>query len=138
MIVATGRATSNMSYEEQEQQRNRWLQQFATTFGTDEGDESTSFNGTIPQVLMMFNGDMIREATSGGPGTIVDQAMTDPALKGNKAVDFLFKAGFARDASRDEQKIAQALLSARKGDPREALRDIWWIVLNSNEFILIH
>ena len=31
--------------------------------GTDEGDESTTFNGTIPQVLMMFNGDMVRKAT---------------------------------------------------------------------------
>ena len=26
-------------------------------FGTDEGDETTTFNGTIPQALMMMNGD---------------------------------------------------------------------------------
>jgi hypothetical protein len=27
---------------------------------------------------------------------------------------------------------------ARKGDVAGALQDIWWAVLNSNEFILIH
>ena len=27
------------------------------TFGTDDGGETTTFNGTIPQTLMMFNGD---------------------------------------------------------------------------------
>ncbi len=138
MIIATGKAAQSISFEEQEARRNRWLRQFAATFGTDEGDESTTFNGTIPQVLMMFNGEMIREATSGGTGTIIDQALSDPTLKGNKAVDFLFRAGLSRDATRDEQKLAQTFLVARNGDPREALKDIWWVIMNSNEFILVH
>ena len=52
------------SYEEQEKLKAEWLQQFTIAFGTDEGDEATTFNGTIPQALMMMNGDLIKKATS--------------------------------------------------------------------------
>ena len=40
--------------EEQEARKRRWLAQFSRAFGTDENDESTTFNGTIPQTLMMM------------------------------------------------------------------------------------
>jgi hypothetical protein len=33
---------------------------------------------------------------------------------------------------------ANAMLVARKGDAIGALQDIWWAVLNSNEFIINH
>jgi hypothetical protein len=33
---------------------------------------------------------------------------------------------------------ANAMLVARKGDAIGALADIWWAVLNSNEFIINH
>jgi len=34
--------------------------------------------------------------------------------------------------------IANKLLLARKGDTVAALQDVWWAVLNSNEFIFNH
>jgi len=34
--------------------------------------------------------------------------------------------------------VATALLGARKGDVAGALQDVWWAVLNSNEFIINH
>ena len=36
--------------------KQEWLKQFVINFGTDDGGETTTFNGTIPQTLMMFNG----------------------------------------------------------------------------------
>ncbi len=138
MLVATGTAAEAMSFEQQEQRRNRWLQQFASTFGTDEGDEATNFNGTIPQILMMFNGEMIQAATAPDPGSLIHRAMTDRNLQGNKAVDFLFKAGLGRTATRDDLALAKQFLQARNGNAAEALRDVWWIILNSNEFIFVH
>ena len=52
-------------YEEQEAEEDRsGSASSCEAFGTDEGGETTSFNGTIPQVLMMFNGDLIKNATS--------------------------------------------------------------------------
>jgi hypothetical protein len=33
---------------------------------------------------------------------------------------------------------ANAILNARRGDVVGSLQDIWWAVLNSNEFIINH
>src|SRR4029078_8107778 len=65
LIVATeAHKTIKESYEEQEKIKNTWLQQFVVAFGTDENDETTTFNGSIPQALMLMDGDMIKKATS--------------------------------------------------------------------------
>ena len=134
MLVLTGTAATDLSFEEQEARRNRWLRQFTTTFGTDDGGESTTFNGTIPQILMMFNGEMTRTATAGA-GTLIEQAM---AKNGAESVRYLFVSGLGRQPTREESKVAQALLESRKGDRLEALKDLWWVILNSNEFIFVH
>jgi hypothetical protein len=44
----------------------------------------------------------------------------------------------ARKPTKKELTVANQLLLARKGDVTGALQDIWWAVLNSNEFILNH
>ena len=51
-----------------ERQKHSGLQQFVTAFGNDDGGEATTFNGTIPQALMMFNGDLVKKATSTARG----------------------------------------------------------------------
>ena len=43
----------------------------------------------------------------------------------------------AADAA-GNRRSANELLAARGGDVGAALQDIWWALLNSNEFILIH
>lgn len=136
LLVAT-EASSMGSYEEQERRKNRWLAQFSQAFGTDEGQESTSFNGTIPQVLMMFNGDMIKQAISTDSGTLIDRLATSGGSY-NKSVEHLFMAGLTRKPSPQEKKLAAAFLAARNNDTKEALRDVWWVILNTNEFIFNH
>ncbi len=126
------------NYEEQEQRKNQWLQQFAQAFGTDEGDETTSFAGTIPQVLMMFNGEMIRAATSAESGGIVEWLAGDSSMDAREKINWLFLAGLSRRATRDELAMAGQLHEARGGNAREALEDLWWVILNSNEFIFNH
>jgi len=34
--------------------------------------------------------------------------------------------------------IASKLLIARKGKEKDMLQDMWWAILNSNEFIMQH
>ena len=51
--------------------RDAWLRQFLFAFGNDEGDEATSFQGTIPQALMMMNGELMQDALSGKPGSFL-------------------------------------------------------------------
>jgi hypothetical protein len=137
LMVATAAEKARGSYEERERIKNEWLQQFSRTFGTDEGDESTSFNGTIPQVLMMFNGELIRAATGSGRETLIDSLAADPRSFKDQ-VNHLFLAGLARTASAPEMRLAHQFLDARGGDSRSALSDLWWVLLNTNEFIFNH
>jgi hypothetical protein len=136
LIVAT-EAIGSGSYEDQERQKSVWLQQFTTAFGNDEGQESTDFNGTIPQVLEMFNGDLMRRATSIDKGTMI-QRLANSRLNDAKKVEHLFLAGLSRQPSGQEREMAKAMLRARNGNLAEALRDIWWVILNTNEFIFNH
>ena len=137
LVIATQAATNRGSYEEQEALKNRWLQQFTTAFGTDEGDETTSFNGTIPQILMMFNGDLIRQATSEQPGGFLDQIAKSP-MPGPKKIDYLYLAALSRKPNKDERNLAQAFLALHENDSKAALSDVWWLILNSSEFIFNH
>ncbi|MFT5300074.1 MAG: hypothetical protein ACI814_000848 [Mariniblastus sp.] len=137
LLVATRADESQGSYEEQERRKNMWLGQFNQAFGTDEGEESTSFNGTIPQVLMLFNGDMIKQATDTKKGSLIGRL----AVSGKsylQCVDELFVSGLTRNSTSKEKDLAKKLLAARGGDAKEALKDVWWVVLNSNEFIFNH
>ncbi len=137
LLIATMAHKSAGSYEEQERRKNMWLQQFTRAFGTDEGDETTSLNGTIPQVLMMFNGDLIRQATDSRSGGFLDW-LFGQNMSGREKIDYLFLAGLSRPATNQEMTMAQQFLAARDGDPVAALQDVWWVVLNSNEFIFNH
>jgi hypothetical protein len=137
LLVATQAHKSRGSYEEQERQKDQWLQQFVLAFGTDEGDETTTFNGTIPQALMMMNGDLVKKAIQTEPGTFLHTLATSN-LKPQEKVQYLFEAAVARRPTTAELTLANQLLLARKGDTAAALADMFWAVLNSNEFILQH
>jgi hypothetical protein len=117
--------------------QDRWLSQFVIAFGTDEGDSSTTFNGTIPQILMLFNGDLIQAATSLDQDGFLDQIVAANQTNRDK-INALYVAALARWPSSSELRYANRLLLARKGQVKEALQDVWWALLNSNEFILNH
>ena len=136
LLVAT-EADKTAGDEEAAKKKDQWLSQFVIAFGTDEGDESTTFNGSIPQVLMMFNGDLIKHATSLGKGSFVDRVASSGARNEAK-ITTLYMAALARKPTPKEVSVANALLVARKGDVAGALQDVWWAVLNSNEFIINH
>ncbi len=123
--------------EEQESRRRAWLAQFSTAFGTDEGGESSTFNGTIPQTLMMMNGDLVRQATSDEPGGFLDRLYHRPDKDGAK-LNYLYLAALSRVPSKKEQALAKLLWEAHGGNMKAALADVWWALLNSNEFILNH
>lgn len=136
-LIVAANAEVRGSYEKQERERRDWLRQFVVTFGTDEGDEATTFNGSIPQALMMFNGDLVKRATSSDPETLIGM-LSRSNMKITDQVHRLYLAGLARRATRDELGLAAGLIHARGGNQTEALQDLWWAILNSNEFILQH
>jgi hypothetical protein len=137
LLVASDAHKTRGSYEEQERNKSQWLQQFATAFGTDENDEATSFDGTIPQALMMMNGELIKRATSGDKGSFLYN-VAHSNIKDADKIGRLYMASLTRKPTGVELSAAQQLWLLRKGDTVAAMQDIFWALLNSNEFILNH
>jgi hypothetical protein len=137
LLVATA-ADSTLSQAERDDMKERWLRQFTTAFGTDENDEATTFNGSIPQALTLMNGDLVRRATGNQKGSMLYRVATDPKMDNADRINYLYLAALARRPTRQELNISNELLAARGGDVGAALQDIWWALLNTNEFILNH
>jgi len=138
LLVATRADKTRGSYEEQEESKRKWLDQFVDAFGTDEGDESTTFNGSIPQALMLMNGDLIKKATDCSPGSFLHAVASNGKLSNASKIRYLFKASLSREPNSREIQVANRLLAGRGGNVPEAMKDIFWVLLNTNEFILIH
>jgi hypothetical protein len=137
LIVATA-ADNTYKEEEAEGMKDRWLRQFSTAFGTDENDEATTFNGSIPQALTLMNGDLVQRATGNRPGSLLYKVARDPNMDNPEKIRYLYLAALARVPTRQELNISNELLVARQGNVGQALQDIWWALLNTNEFILNH
>ena len=121
--------------------RNRWVRQFTRSFDNDEGAEFTTFNGTIPQTLSLMNGAMTRQACSTDEGGVLYRLAWNDELSDVEKIDALFLTAFGRRADGQERTAAAQLISAAEGrrdDAGAALQDLYWALLNSNEFILNH
>jgi len=137
LIVATNAHKSGRSSWEQAEDKKRvWLRQFVVAFGTDEGDESTTFNGSIPQALMMMNGDLVKDAISAQKGSFLNTILAE-APKDTDRIRRLYLTALGRAPSPKEAKGAQDLLRVNP-DKLAAYQDMFWALLNSNEFIFIH
>jgi hypothetical protein len=124
-----------------DQKRDAWLRQFLFAFGNDEGDEATSFQGTIPQALMMMNGELMQNALSGKPGSFledcIEQAQRQAHSPATYLVNQIYLAALSRYPTQKEAQRASIYLGSSP-DSLHVLQDLFWALLNSNEFILIH
>ncbi len=138
LLVATEADRTATSYEQREATKREWLNQFTLAFGTDDNEETTTFNGTIPQALMMMNGDLINKATSIDKGSFLYRVAGDTKMNNAAKINHLYLAALARRPTGQEISLANELMRLRKGDAVAALQDVWWALLNSNEFIFNH
>jgi hypothetical protein len=137
-LVATEADRTATSFEQREATKREWLKQFTLAFGTDDNEETTTFNGTIPQVLMMMNGELVSKATSVEKGSFLYRVAGDAKMNNAAKINHLYLAALARRPTGQEIALANELMRLREGDPIAALQDVWWAVLNSNEFIFNH
>ena len=115
LLVATEAHKTRGSYEEQEKPKADWLQQFTIAFGTDEGDEATTFNGTIPQALMMMNGDLIKKATSIDKGSFLHTVASQQLEAGREDRLPVPWPRLARKPEHSEIDVANKLLRRSRG-----------------------
>lgn len=95
---------------------------------------------TILQALALMNGNFVEAATSLERSTTLSAVVESPFLDTPEQIKTLYLAAFAREPSEEElAKMVQYVDSGgTKNDPRSALGDVFWALLNSSEFILNH
>ncbi|MFG0334232.1 MAG: DUF1549 and DUF1553 domain-containing protein [Maioricimonas sp. JB049] len=139
LLVATNAHQSGQSgYEQSERQRQRWLRDFLRIFGGNEEDEPTLFSGSIPQALLMMNGELVNKAISTEKGSYLHTVLADSRLRNDSArIQRLYQAALGRTPSRFELSKIQQLIRSNP-DKVAAYQDLYWALLNSNEFIVNH
>ncbi|MFN5200126.1 MAG: DUF1549 and DUF1553 domain-containing protein [Planctomyces sp.] len=137
IVASNAHQSGNGSWSAQEEQRRRWMQQFVVAFDNDENDESTTFNGTIPQALMMMNSELIDKACSVERGSFLFEQMSSPGAETQKIND-LYMAALTRRPTRAEMTKMQKALARYGAAKLNGYQDMFWALLNSNEFIFIH
>ena len=136
LLIATEAQKAGASdWESIEAQKRQWLQQFVREFGTDDLSEATTFNGSIPQALMMMNGDLTSTAVSAEPGSYLNRVLAN-ADDANEAVTRLFVAALGRMPTNKEKSAAADLIYV-SAKPIEGYQDLFWALLNSNEFVFV-
>ncbi|GIW88798.1 MAG: hypothetical protein KatS3mg108_3122 [Isosphaeraceae bacterium] len=138
LITAT--AAHRTAGGDSERRRSEWLRQFVVTFDNDEAGETSSFQGTIPQALMMMNGELMAKAVSGEPGSFLAHVLDESRLQRRVppvryAVEMLYLASLSRLPTPQELRWASNLF-ATNPDTLAVLQDLFWALLNSNEFVL--
>lgn len=140
LVTATSSHRAVAGSTRDDARRDTWMRQFLFVFGNDEDDETTTFQGTIPQSLMMMNGEMIRDAISEKPGGFLAEVVAQGRRSrspANAMIDQIYLASLSRPPSAKERQTALQYLKTQP-DSMRVLQDLFWALLNSNEFILIH
>ncbi len=114
--------------------RSGFLQRYGDT-GEDEFDNC---GGTIPQRLLMMNGELVHDRTKQGLFTAASrigwQARDDRA-----AVRTAYLAVLTRDPTPAESAHFEQRLAGTSGDERSRrMEDLYWALINSTEFSWNH
>jgi hypothetical protein len=138
MIATQADQAGAGSYAEANERRQRFLREFLLIFGGNDEDEPSLFSGTIPQALMMMNGPLVEAAISADKGSYLSKVLWSDTLKSDAdRIRHLYLAALSRNPSRRELTAAQSMLQSYR-DKQAAYQDLYWALLNSNEFIFIH
>jgi hypothetical protein len=120
--------------------RESLMRNLSSNFGDDEGNEVT-LNGTVVQALLMMNGSDINNAISSDKkGTVAWAVVKKPSPAA--ILDYLYEAALNRPPTMKEKErilaIRHAPVSRAGTSPLAFWQDVFWALLNSNEFILNH
>jgi hypothetical protein len=110
---------------------------FVRRYGDTGEDEFDSHGGTIPQRLVLMNGDIVRDKIKSdlftAPSRIADLARDD-----RRAIEIAFLAVLTRRPSPEEEAHFTARLAGATKDRRDRLTDLYWALINTTEFSWNH
>ena len=111
---------------------------FVRRYGDTGEDEFTSGAGTIPQRLLLMNGEVVKEQIRSG----LLNASTQIALMASdnrSAIEAAYLAVLTRRPTAEEwEHFDRRLGSSRGGERQRRLEDLYWTLINSTEFSWNH
>jgi hypothetical protein len=145
LMVATD-AKVGQDKDKRRDLREKWLEKLIVNFGDDEGSEG-SFNGTVVQALLMMNGQEINNAITDREHGTVAVFLKRKGVTPRTAMHDLYMAALNRPPSDAEYSriLNPRMVNLPRLNPRRDMnfyhafyQDLFWALLNSNEFILNH
>ena len=148
LVATKANRAGGVDWTQAESQRQQWLSQFVINYETDENDESMQFGGTMGQALSLMNGSLVEKALEISPGTFLGEVIKRKTDEKEK-IRQLCLAVLSRQPSPSELAAMRKLVrddSAPRGSKNaskhaagaEGYQDLFWALLNSNEFALVH
>ncbi len=122
-----------------EREKREHLKKFLFLLDNGEMEEIEAFNGTVPQALMMINGDMVTESSNYKKhGSFINYVL-DNWRETPERVEFIYLTVLSRKPTSKEQTFFQRYLDrSLYRDKQLAYEDLYWVLLNSAEFSLNH
>ena len=104
------------------------------------GGKPTETQTSILQALMMMNGGLTANQTSLDKSDVLAAVIDAPFLDNGKRIDTLFLAAFTREPTAEEREKYTSYVDrgGPSGDKKKALADVFWVLLNSPEFLFNH
>lgn len=117
--------------------------QFVQRYGDLGEDEFIDRGGTIPQRLLMMNGELVKERSDNNPVQNASTRISMVTSDNEKAVETAYLATLTRRPSNEEMAHFITRLNERfpEKDPSgrsQKMEDIYWVLLNSTEFSWNH
>lgn len=114
--------------------RSEFLNRFAST------DRPTETSTTILQALMLMNGEFIDAQTGLDRSEILGAVADVPGWDTKRRVEAVFLSALARRPASDELEKFSSYVDrgGPTGDKKKALGDVFWVLLNSPEFLFNH
>jgi Protein of unknown function (DUF1549)/Protein of unknown function (DUF1553) len=112
--------------------------QFVERYGDTGDDEFDGRGGTIPQRLLLMNGDVVKEKTEPAFANAASR-IASLAPDDRKAIETAYLATLTRRPTPAEKDHFARRLEGTRGDERSRrLEDLFWTLINSTEFSWNH
>jgi hypothetical protein len=115
--------------------RDQMLKQFRTAFGNEDKVDLIDYTGTIPQALLLMNGNTLNQGVA-SKNNRLSAILGEYASAGDR-VNQIFLAILSRMPS-ERERATYVAYAQSGGNRREAHEDVCWALLNSSEFLFNH
>jgi hypothetical protein len=123
--------------EELERAKAQLRKQFDFLFDVDEESHTASYEGTIPQALMLMNGRSVNQTMRVGRQGALLKVLAMPVAD-ERRVETMYLRTVSRRPTPDELRAALLAIPERGAGRQAGFEDLFWALLNSSEFVFNH